>query len=105
MPSRRGTYAQDLAAVELAVKDYSKPRDQVWSYYNFSGPEGLVESARAFPARTCHDCHAEHAAYDNVFMQFYSMLRSAAPDPSRFDDSTAVALESSSAAAALICGR
>lgn len=86
VPSRSGTYAQELAAVEMAVKDSSTPRDEVWSYYNFAGPQGLVESARAFPARTCHACHAEHAAYDNVFMQFYSMLRSAAPDPGRFAD-------------------
>ncbi len=91
-PSRRGTYADDLAAVEMAVKDSSRPRDEAWAYYNFAGTDGLVESARAFPARTCHACHAEHAAYDNVFMQFYSLLRSAAPDPSRFETAAEVAV-------------
>jgi len=28
----------------------------------------------------CFDCHAEHAADDNVFVQFYPILREAGED-------------------------
>ena len=49
-------------------------------YYGFGGMNGEVrDRARAFPNASCHECHTEHAAYDNVFMQFYSLLADAAP--------------------------
>ncbi|MEE2775448.1 MAG: cytochrome P460 family protein [Acidobacteriota bacterium] len=80
MPARAGQFADGFRAFELAVKDSSREAE-TWKYYNFSGPQGLLPSARPFPARTCHACHAEHAARDNVFLQFYSLLRAA--DPAR----------------------
>ena len=33
----------------------------------------------AHPAASCFKCHSEHAAVDNVFLQFYPVLRDAAP--------------------------
>jgi cytochrome P460 len=35
----------------------------------------FAPSARAFPATACFACHNEHAARDNVFTQFYPLLR------------------------------
>jgi hypothetical protein len=35
----------------------------------------FAASARAFPPSACAACHREHAALDNVFTQFYPLLR------------------------------
>ena len=80
VPAREGRFADGVRAVELAVKDSSRVEES-WAYYNFTEPNGLLESARAFPKQSCHSCHVEHAARDNVFLQFYSLL--AAVDPSQ----------------------
>ena len=32
------------------------------------------------PSRSCQSCHDQHAAYDNVFLQFYPLLVDAAPE-------------------------
>ena len=38
---------------------------------------GMVDAAlaRPLPPERCARCHAEHAAVDNVFVQFYPQLR------------------------------
>ena len=70
-PSRAGWSEGELAALELAVKDPQKFQGG-WAYFDF----GLdARSARALPRERCARCHAEHAARDNVFMQFYPQLR------------------------------
>lgn len=35
----------------------------------------MVEAATPFLRESCYDCHHEHSATDNVFTQFYPMLR------------------------------
>jgi hypothetical protein len=35
---------------------------------------GLRREAQPFPKEACYGCHAEHAARDNVFVQFYPLL-------------------------------
>lgn len=71
-PSRTGWTEGDLAALELAVKD--SPRFAGgWAYFDF-GPAG--DTAAAIPPARCASCHAQHAAVDNVFVQFYPQLRS-----------------------------
>jgi hypothetical protein len=70
-PSRAGWSEGDLAALELAVKDPARFRGG-WAYFDF-GRDGRV--APALPADRCARCHAEHAARDNVFLQFYPQLR------------------------------
>ena len=70
-PSRAGWSEGDLAALELAVKDPARFRGG-WAYFDF-GRDGRV--ARAEPGERCARCHAEHAARDNVFLQFYPQLR------------------------------
>jgi len=73
----QGSFAGDLVALELAVKD-SNHFEQSWAYFDFSSKpneKSLRPSAKPFPAAKCYDCHAAHAADDNVFVQFYPVLR------------------------------
>jgi len=93
LPGRAGHFASDLRTVELAVKD-SSHGEESWEYYNFGSRNGLLERAQPFPAASCHACHAEHAALDNVFLQFYPLLAAAASsalEGSGFGESAAAA--------------
>jgi hypothetical protein len=80
LPARRGQFATDVHGVEMAVKDSSRVPEG-WAYYNFGGSMmgGLRTVAAPQPKASCYNCHVEHAARDNVFMQFYQMLSDAAP--------------------------
>ena len=72
-PSRQGVVEGERLAVELAVKD-SRRFPGGWAYFNFGdAPPGA--RARPFPRETCEGCHAQHAADDHVFVQFYPTLR------------------------------
>jgi hypothetical protein len=71
-PSRTGWTEGDLVALEMAVKDGSRFPGG-WAYFAF-GRDG--DSASAIPRERCASCHAQHAAIDNVFVQFYPQLRS-----------------------------
>lgn len=79
-PAREGQFATDVHTVEMAVKD-SKRLPESWAYYTFGGPMsgGYRPTAAPQPKSNCFTCHAEHAARDNVFMQFYGLLNEAAP--------------------------
>ena len=70
-PSRAGWTEGDLVAVEMAVKDRSRFPGS-WAYFDF-GTSATV--ARAIAPERCANCHAEHAARDHVFVQFYPQLR------------------------------
>jgi len=71
-PSRHGLFEGRRLAVEAAVKD-SRRFPEGWAYFSFG--DGAERAARPFPRRACFDCHREHAASDNVFVQFYPVLR------------------------------
>ena len=74
-PALTGYFQGETAALEMAVKDSSR-FEEVWAYYDFGGRDGKFKaSAEAFPKERCYSCHAEHAADDNVFTQFYPALR------------------------------
>jgi hypothetical protein len=79
-PARQGQFATDVHMVEMAVKD-SKRVAEGWAYYGFGGPMagGYRTSAAPQPKANCYDCHATHAARDNVFTQFYGLLNEATP--------------------------
>jgi hypothetical protein len=74
--AKGGYTAGDLVGFEISVKD-SKRFEGGWAYFGFGGREGLRESAEPFPKDSCFQCHSEHAADDNVFVQYYSRLREA----------------------------
>ena len=78
LPARRGQFANEVHGVEMAVKDSSHVPEG-WAYYGFDGMGGAVRStASAAPKNSCFSCHAEHAARDHVFLQFYPLLTEAA---------------------------
>jgi hypothetical protein len=79
-PARQGQFATVVHTVEMAVKD-SKRVPESWAYYAFGGPMtgGYRSTAAPQPNASCFNCHAEHAARDNVFVQFYGLLNDAAP--------------------------
>jgi hypothetical protein len=55
--------------VEAHVKDSAKGG---WSFYAFGA--GNAPAIRLPQAATCYSCHAEHAATDTTFTQFYPTL-------------------------------
>ena len=73
--NQAGYFEKDFAGMEVAVKD-RKRYAAGWAYLSFRDRAGgLKPAAAAFPKASCYDCHAEHAATDNVFTQFYPILQ------------------------------
>lgn len=70
-PSLQGYFEGERLAVEVAVKD-SEAFEEGWAYFDFSNGR---QASRVFPRGQCFDCHVEHGARDNVFTQFYPVLR------------------------------
>jgi hypothetical protein len=70
-PSRHGLFQGQRLAVEAAVKDAAR-FSEGWAYFSFADGS---PTARPFPRPACFNCHREHAATDNVFVQFYPVLR------------------------------
>ena len=78
MPARSGQFAGEVHGVEMAVKDRGHTPEG-WAYYGFGGMGGAIRpTAMAAPKSNCYSCHSEHAARDNVFLQFYPLLAEAA---------------------------
>ena len=69
--NKRGHFEGEQIALEIALKDHEQFAEG-WAYFDF--PMGK-DTAKAFPKETCHSCHVQHAADDNVFVQFYPILR------------------------------
>lgn len=72
-PAENGWYPGTLRAIEVAVKDEGR-FEGGWGYFDVGTNEDRA-AAEAFPQQRCAACHAEHAAVDNVFVQFYPVLR------------------------------
>jgi Cytochrome P460 len=80
LPARQGQFATEVHVIEMAVKDKGRVPEG-WAYYQFGGPMsgGYLPAAAPQPKASCYSCHVDHAARDNVFMQFYGLLKEAAP--------------------------
>jgi hypothetical protein len=78
--NKQGSFADKLIGVEVSVKDESRFAQDKWAYFNFIGEKDkqLADSA-PFRKQQCWNCHNEHAAVDNVFVQFYPALRDLRP--------------------------
>ena len=71
---QRGGWVQGRAlGIEAAVKDHERV-EEGWAYYGFGGGR---TAARPNPKERCYSCHLEHGGDDNVFTQFYPVLREA----------------------------
>lgn len=74
-PAKQGQFEGKFIGIEVAVKDKTAVSEG-WAYYNFIGEKGEQKAtAKAFPKNACWNCHNEHGAKDNVFVQFYPRLR------------------------------
>jgi hypothetical protein len=79
--NRQGQFGDRPLGVEAAVKDSSR-FPETWAYFDFiqggKKPFPGADTAKAFPKERCWACHVEHGQTDNVFTQFYPVLRRAA---------------------------
>jgi hypothetical protein len=73
--NRRGQFQDKIKGVEVALKDEGKFPEK-WAYFDFIGSDGApLSQAKPFAKDACWKCHNEHGAVDNVFVQFYPVLR------------------------------
>jgi Cytochrome P460 len=78
-PGLRGSFQKEFVGLLAAVKDRDRFKEE-WAYFRFTDKSGkLTDKARPFPKNACYDCHHENAADDNVFTQFYPVLRKLSP--------------------------
>jgi len=79
--NKKGQFEDKPLGIEVALKDEKRFAEK-WAYFNFIGKGGAaLPEAKAFAKEACWKCHNEHAAADNVFVQFYPVLREARPKP------------------------
>jgi hypothetical protein len=76
-----GTFNGPHVGLEVAVKNSMRPDGSMtlWAYYDFTDPTNpakTLNTAKAFPDAACEDCHHLHGQVDNVWVQFYPVLRS-----------------------------
>ena len=73
--AKHGYTEGGVMGMDVSVKDREHFPDG-WAYFNFAYDNGkFAEKAKAFPKDSCFSCHAQHGASDNVFTQFYPVLR------------------------------
>jgi hypothetical protein len=76
-----GFFDGDRQGALVAVKDSSHPQGSgpdktVWSYYVFAAADIANPGATAAPAGpVCNACHKNNGLVDNVWVQFYPVLR------------------------------
>jgi hypothetical protein len=76
-PGLQGSFEKEFTSLAAAVKDRERFGDE-WAYFHFNDkPGNPAATARPSPKAACYDCHHKKAAEDNVFTQFYPVLRAA----------------------------
>lgn len=69
--NRSGHFQTGLQGLAVSVKDESRFPEE-WAYFSF-GVNGSRASAN--PKDACWQCHNQHGAVDNTFVQFYPTLK------------------------------
>lgn len=71
--NKGGQFQEDIAAVEVEVKDLKRFADtEGWGYFGF-GQER--QPADQIPkTESCYECHSKNAAVEHTFVQFYPTL-------------------------------
>jgi hypothetical protein len=68
--NQSGNFQADVMGLELHVKDEARFQGK-WAFFAFDGEK----PAKAIPTSAdCYSCHAQHAAVDTTFVQFYPTL-------------------------------
>jgi tetratricopeptide (TPR) repeat protein len=76
-PGLRGSFQKGFTGLAAAVKDKERFPDG-WAYFSFTdGPGKTKRKARPAKKAACYDCHRQKGAEDNVFTQFYPVMRAA----------------------------
>ena len=79
--NKTGHFEDRLVGIEASVKDEKRFAEK-WAYFGFIGNDGKpLAQSKAFAKQACWSCHNDHAAADNVFAQFYPVLREAQQKP------------------------
>lgn len=77
--SGNGYFMGKFLGLEATIKSKSHFPNEPgnWAYFSFSSPDHktLSKTATAFPAESCNQCHANAAADDFVFTQYYPVLK------------------------------
>lgn len=74
-PGLQGSFQKEFTGLSAAVKDGERFENE-WAYFHFSDKPGKpANKAPPSPKAACFDCHRKKAAEDNVFTQFYPVLR------------------------------
>jgi hypothetical protein len=69
--NKGGHFQADLRGLAAAVKDESRFPEK-WAYFSFASDQ---QSAPGNPKSACWQCHNQHGAVDNTFVQFYPTLK------------------------------
>jgi hypothetical protein len=70
-----GFFQASFTGFSAAVKDKER-FPEGWGYVSFMRDGSRTkDTAKPFAREQCYDCHLQHGATDNVFTQFYPMLR------------------------------
>jgi hypothetical protein len=80
-PSGKGYFQGDLTGLEAAIKDSKRFKDEPghWAYFSFGHKYPLLAESSMKPASACNKCHEDNAKTDWTFIQYYPVLRAAAP--------------------------
>lgn len=71
-PARGGFYQGPIRLLEVHLKQAGL-HESGWGFYGFGGGS---EAAEMIPGEAaCYSCHAEDAAFDHAFVQFYPEIR------------------------------
>ena len=75
--SGKGYFMGEFIGLEAAVKDSKRfPKAPgYWGYFSFGHSYPLAKTAKAQAGATCAACHQALAADDQVFTQYYPVLR------------------------------
>ena len=78
--SGKGYFQGDFTGLEATIKDSKRFKDEPgsWAYFSFGHKYPLKADATKQAAASCNACHAASAAKDDVFTQYYPVLRAAA---------------------------
>lgn len=79
-PGLQGSFEKEFVGLKVSVKDSQRFSD-VWAYFDFDKAtrEGHPNDASPEPQASCWSCHKSNGATDNVFTQFYPVLRVITP--------------------------
>ena len=69
---QQGSFESAITDIEVHVKDEARFRSSKWAFFGY-GPTDRSATMIATSA-SCYRCHAQHAAVDTTFVQFYPTL-------------------------------